>query len=377
MLLVVLLYIAIGLIGVKVYGIGKWNDEFLSLENTKALQALCAFGVILHHVSQRLEKPDVLLPFVDAGVLFVGMFFFCSGFGLMKSYTTKPNYLQGFIRHRLPSVLVPFYATIIIYLLYNIIEGQRFSPVEIVLFLTGFILINPQAWFAVAIVIFYIAFYIIFKYCKKVRIAFAGMAGFLLVYTIVCACLGHGGFWLQGEWWYNTCFLFLFGILVGRFEGNILSFVKKRYSILMPASVVLFFPVFILNLYVLKYVSYYANTPFQSGIPESFLCLSVQLPAIALFVVAVLLIIMKVRLYNKVLQFIGRMTLELYLIQNLFLTLLRSRFIQISNDIIYVLLVIFLSAIAAIGLHRLDTKIISLIVGKHRHQEQVVTSKRQ
>ncbi|SDN19177.1 acyltransferase family protein [Acetanaerobacterium elongatum] len=377
MLVVILLFVALGLFGLKIYGIGKWNEEFLSLENTKALQALCAFGVILHHLSQRLKTPDVLSPFVDAGVLFVGVFLFCSGYGLIKSYQSKQNYLQGFIRRRLPSVLVPLYATIIIYLVYNLIEGQRFSPVEIVLFLTGFILINPQAWFAVAIVIFYIAFYIIFKYCKKERTAFWGMAVFLLVYTIICACLGHGGFWFQGEWWYNTCFLFLFGMLAGRFEGNIISFAKKRYAILTPVLIVLFFPVFILNLYMLKHVSYYANTPFQSDIPERFLCLSVQLPAIVLFVAAVLLITMKVRFNNKILQLLGQMTLELYLIQYLFIILLRSRFIQINNDVMYVLLVLILSTLTAFGLHILDTKIISLIGGKHRYLKRVESSIKQ
>lgn len=377
MVVVILLFAALGLFGLKIYGKGKWNEEFLSLESTKALQALCAFGVILHHLSQGLENPDVLLPFVDAGVLFVGIFLFCSGYGLIKSYQSKQNYLQGFIRHRLPPVLIPLYVILIINLVYNLIEGQQFSPVEIILFLTGFILINHQAWFAVAIVIFYIAFYFIFKYCKKERTAFLVMAIFLLVYTIVCMCLGHGYYWFQGEWWYNTCFLFLFGMLAGRFEGSIISFVKKRYAILMPVSVVLFFPVFILNLYTLKHVSYYANTPSQSGIPESFLCLSVQLTAIVLFVTAVLLITMKVRFNNKILQIMGRMTLELYLVQYFFLVLLRSKFIQINNDIIYALLVMLLSALAAFGLHILDKKIISLIGGKQQYQKQVESSIKQ
>ena len=35
--------------GCKIYGPKKWNDEFLSLKQTKAIQGFCAVCIMLHH----------------------------------------------------------------------------------------------------------------------------------------------------------------------------------------------------------------------------------------------------------------------------------------------------------------------------------------
>ena len=55
------------------------------------------------------EGTGALTLFGLIGFLFVGVFFFFSGYGLFKSYKTKPGYLDGFLRKRLPVVLVPLY----------------------------------------------------------------------------------------------------------------------------------------------------------------------------------------------------------------------------------------------------------------------------
>lgn len=96
---------------------GSWHEDFLSLESTKAIQGFCAMTIILHHLSQRLTEQRLLFPFSQIGVLLVGVFFFSSGFGLIRSWRTKENYLNSFLKKRLLVVLVSFYVTTIIYLL--------------------------------------------------------------------------------------------------------------------------------------------------------------------------------------------------------------------------------------------------------------------
>ena len=87
------------------------NEDFTSLEIMKSLRGLAAIGVIFHHISQEdiFQKNQVLSPFVNAGAIFVSIFFFCSGYGLLKSFDSKENYLKGFIKNRLVKTLVlPF-----------------------------------------------------------------------------------------------------------------------------------------------------------------------------------------------------------------------------------------------------------------------------
>ena len=79
---------------------GEWNDEVLSLKQTKALQAYASICIMLHHIAlttcdknvvQEFHK-DGLNVFLPAGYLCVAIFFFCSGYGLYKSNQQKEHY---------------------------------------------------------------------------------------------------------------------------------------------------------------------------------------------------------------------------------------------------------------------------------------------
>ncbi len=89
----------------------EFNDDFTSLDAMISLRGFAALGVILHHISQEqiFQEKHVLSPFVNAGAYFVAIFFFCSGFGLIKSFDTKKDYLKGFISNRIvKTIVLPF-----------------------------------------------------------------------------------------------------------------------------------------------------------------------------------------------------------------------------------------------------------------------------
>ena len=89
--------------GAKVSGIGKWNEDVLSLEQSKAFQGFLAVCIMLHHVSQKTcaswLQPKTRIQhglgfFVPMGFLFVSVFLFFNGYGVYKSFHTKDNYLK-------------------------------------------------------------------------------------------------------------------------------------------------------------------------------------------------------------------------------------------------------------------------------------------
>jgi membrane-bound acyltransferase YfiQ involved in biofilm formation len=351
------------LLGVKVR-IRDWDDGFLSLGNTKILQGFCAVLIIIHHISQVLSDSKVLSPFNEYGVLFVGIFFFCSGYGLIKSFKTKDNYMQGFLGKRLPSVLIPFYITTFIYMAIFLLLSPKPSLKQIILNVTGIQLINPQAWYIVAIVLLYIAFYFIFKYIKNEKIAFVSMAVFIACYIIFGIILRHGPWWLQGEWWYNTCFLFYVGMLIARLEKGLIVIVKKYYAIILPVAIVAFVVMYRVSNYTIGKFSYYAQTETASGYPETLICFFTQLPAVILFVAAVFILCMKITFSNVILRFLSKISLELYLIHYLFLLLYKSDNIYISNDLLYVTLVVISSVAAAFLVNIIDKPIIRILTSK-------------
>ena len=89
----------------------EFHEDFMSLQNAKALRGFAAIGVILHHISQEdaFQTIKQIGIFKDAGYFMVAIFFLCSGYGLMKNLETKPDYLDGFLKKRLPVIVIPFY----------------------------------------------------------------------------------------------------------------------------------------------------------------------------------------------------------------------------------------------------------------------------
>jgi len=366
MIAIYVVLLIILLFGAKFSGFNNTHGDFLSLDNAKSIQGFVILVIILHHLSQDPAKVADLSFWANVGVLCVGIFFFYSGYGVIKSLQTKENYLKGFLKKRLLVVLIPFFLINFIYLIAGMISGAKYAPQEILLYLTGMQLINSHAWYIIAIVIFYLAFYLLFKLIKKKSIAFIGMAIFSSIYIVVSLSLGHGEWWLQGEWWFNTSFLFFLGMLIGEYETQTVAFARKFYWVLLPVCIAAFILVFMRSLYMLDTYSYWAEYKGGSGIPERWICLAWQLPAVILFVAVLLLVLIKLQLKNVILKFLGSICLEIYLIHNLFIELLRSSFIHIQNDVLYVALVIVLSVASAWVIHLADSRLIALVAKKKK-----------
>lgn len=357
--------------GLKIAPKGQFHEDFLSLKVSKGIQGFCAIAIICHHFSQYLiynyDGAGSLNIFENIGVWFVGIFFFCSGYGIIKSYRTKENYLHGFLKKRLPVILVPFYVITIIFTIISISSGKNFynmdnvltlgiiSPLTVILSLIGIMLVNSHAWYIVAITVFYLAFYFCFKKSKNDKNALIHMGIFSVIYILVCIVLGHGFLWFQGEWWYNSSFLFFIGMLVAYNEEKITAYAKEKYKILLPISLIGTVITILLDIFILHAVSYY------SSIVGCFVCLAFQLPSIIFFVMFVLLVSMKIKFNNPALDFLGKIALEVYLIHNLFLAGFRSNCIFIENDILYLAAIYASTILAACILHVIDQKLIKSI----------------
>lgn len=350
-------------LGVKFAGAGKWHEDAWSLSVSKGLQGICAVLIVLHHTaqmliqaSQMLGRPDESGPLAileEVGVCFVGIFFFFSGYGLLQSLNKKEDYLKGFFRKRLPVILIPFYLVIVIFLAFYFFVGDDLGgATEWISYLLGWKLINSHMWYIVEIFILYIVFFLLFRFISKRGVALALMGIFVAALTIGSLLLGHGEYWFQGEWWFNTSFLFFIGMLIAQYEEPFKAFVKKCY---IPLLIVIAAGTVILQratAYMLENYSYWSETETSQAYGDKIRCLAVQLPFVIFFVLFVLLVTMKLQFKNKVMDFLGTISLELYLIHNLFLELfIRPDLVSIENSVLYTLAVLSCSILAAFVLH--------------------------
>jgi membrane-bound acyltransferase YfiQ involved in biofilm formation len=335
--------------GVKFAGKNQFNNDFMSLEVTKCLQGICAVCIICHHMSQTgaFQQTGELSLFHDMGVCFVGIFFFCSGYGLIKSMQTKPGYMNTFLKKRLLTVLIPFYTMTVAFAVYDNVVGTHMTALQWILSLSGLILINSHSWYIVVIALLYLAFYFCFTKIKSEKKAFTVMGIFILAQMILGVIWGHlawwagkpfwwqapDGFstakwwmmpctwWFQGEWWINSTALFFAGLIFARFEQPVVGWLKQNYWIKLVVLAVVVVAGEIVSQKALNGLSYWSEfgTERSLGIGKKYICLITQTVYVTAFVCFVFMVMMKMRSINPVTKFLGKIVLEIYLMHNLLL----------------------------------------------------------
>lgn len=373
--------------GAKGYGRKQWNDGFLSLEQMKMLQGYMAVCIMFHHMAQKTCAPwhpakyivHGLDIYVDLGYFFVGVFLFCSGYGLFKSYKTKENYLKGFVKSRILPIVIAFYASEWIYLILRVLMGEKMDVWQVVYYFTGVQLANYYGWYVIAVPIFYLIFYLAFKFCKKDGWALFMTTIGILLYTWIGTYVDHNDWWMKGEWWYNTAHLFVLGLLFARFEKTIVAHVKKYYWIYLVLMFVGIFAFFKFSVYAQNVWSYYGeNFKADHKVLRRWGCLFSQMLTSSSFVFFVFLAMMKIKIGNKALQFFGGITLELYLIHGIFVELFGYNFLDVTESLHYIknvplyVLVVVVCAIPATLLFKQLLKLLTFFNGKPKKRNSDV-----
>lgn len=308
-----------------------FREDFLSPENTQALKGVLAVLVVLHHLYQR-SAAGLLYPLFDnVGVLCVSLFFFLSGYGVQKSYDRKPGYRRAILRRRIPSVLMPYLCLILIYWLFSGVEGPLLTPGQVA---EGFLRGQPvdsYSWYIVCILWLYLGFWLSVTLCPESRLGRIGL--------LVLACLGWVGLCRKLEYmgyWYNAILLFPAGSLFAAYERSITGFFKAHYLPLLAASVLgfcLFFPLALI-----------------AALEDTNILL--HWPGCCCFVALALLVLMKWRLCNPALRFLGEISFEIYSIHGLFLRLFRSPVLWLEGEALWGAAVLMCTIPTAWVLHR-------------------------
>jgi len=316
-------------------GLKGYHNDYLSMANTQALKGICALLVIFHHLSLMLPNIKILALFSNIGYLSVSIFFFISGYGLMYGLINKKDYLKGFLSKRLSSVLIPYFIVNLVYIFIRIILKQKLLLID---FSMSFINGHPFvdfSWYILDILFFYIVFYFLFKYFK---------IGTAIIFTIVITCLLV--LFLNkinyGSWWYESCFVFVVGILWAWKFQTVNNFCKKQYYIKLILTCCMFYMAFLVFPITSKiFQSESALVPLLGNVLASIL-----------FTLCYLLFSMKLKVQNFVLNWIGKISLELYLIHGIVLSTLRT-YIP-NNNVLYITLTIVISLMIATVLHSIS-----------------------
>ncbi len=329
----------------------KYNDEYLGLRQTKSVLAIFAIGIIIHHISLKthtqLDASSVIRhifdPFRAMGYLFVSYFFFCSGFGIFKSFTEKADYLKGFLKKHLVPICASFFIADILFQIERIKRNAFAFPA------------NTYSWFIFAIIAAYIGFFICARFFKKHVIA--GLFTGAVLWCVICKLL------VFDSYWYNTILAFPLGAVFAKNYNSITACFKKRYALWLAVS---FVATCVLHFFAADDMRLFGF--FGGGISYNWtkeIQSVLQIVAALVFCFFISLLSMKIELKSKVLDFLGGMTLEIYLTHVLFVELFSEEFIYsydplvyIKNPFLYLAIVIVLTIPVAWGIYLLRTKVL-------------------
>ena len=348
---VYVLILALFIWGGKFAGFKKdqFHEDSSSLDSMMSLRGFAAIGVILHHISQESAfqqaggygKPGELAIFENAGYLFVAIFFFCSGYGLIKSLETKPDYLNGFIKKRIVKTLVvPYYVSIVIYGILRTAIGERFAPVQWITHIVGVSMMNDYAWYPVTAAFLYLAFYLIFKNIKNRKVCYILMALVIVALGMVFCVNGHftwyAGpknwwlspshplnrkwyaqqkmFWFSGEWWVNSCPALFIGMIFARYEKSIREWFKKFYWGKLVLVLVITFGTFVLSSYGQSRFGWWSEWSGRGpDIDRKIATYFCVIPYSMMFAIMIFTIMLKYKVSNPVSRFFGKISLETYM----------------------------------------------------------------
>ena len=344
----------------------EFNDDFTSLEVMKSVRGLAAIGVILHHISQEwtFQESGVLTPFVNAGAYFVAIFFFCSGYGLIRSFESKKDYLKGFIRKRIVrAIVVPYYVDVVLYGVFYFVVKIPFEKTQWVTNLLGVTMMNTYAWFPIVLALLYLVFFICFRFFGNRKVCFAVILVFIIAMGIGACINGHMAwwagpanwwmddnfwetsfkwwmdekiFWFQGEWWVNSAPAFLTGLIFATYEQKIVSFFKKKYAGKFFVLLIITLLLFGLSEYGQSRFGYWSEFDGTGpAIREKIATYFCQIPLMFVVPFTVFIFMMKYHVINPVTRFFGKYSLHTYLMNLMALTCLRFLSYNFSDSPFY------------------------------------------
>lgn len=221
-----------------------YQSDYLSISQTTSVKGLFTLLIFLSHAKGYCSIPpsDLGMKFLSfLGQMVVVMFFFYSGFGIMKQYEDRgKRYLTAFPKNRILKLLVHFDIAVLLYLIVQTLLGNYFPFSHYVLCWIGWASIGNSCWFIFNMIILYIIIYCSLSIANRMRgesnsISVVILFSFTILFWLLLRCLKT-----SDTYWYNTLIAFPLGAAYSQVHLRIDSF-HERYS--KPFAIIVMFAI--------------------------------------------------------------------------------------------------------------------------------------
>lgn len=187
------------------------------LKRLNSMRGIFAVEIVIGHVV-RYEN-TILYPLGKFMIISVAFFFFVSAFGMVISFQEKDNYLKGFLLVKLPYIfalaVITFAVNVCMDLIYPKELGYCFKKGNLI-----FHFLSVTNWYLWELALFYIVFFIVYKYIKKYRILTVSIITTLFI-----------GIIFQFGWktkWYASAMAFPVGLAMGEYYLLLIQLLRSK-----------------------------------------------------------------------------------------------------------------------------------------------------
>ena len=325
----------LGLLGLCLWGLRPakpllrgMHENNLTLEASLSIRGLLTLVVIFSHLNIWRSSGFVFPLFERLGYPTVSVFFFLSGYGLQEQHMSRENYARGFLKKRLLTVALPYLVVTALYWAYYQWLGREQSVLQMATDLLHGKPIASFSWYILASMSFYFGFWLIMVLCRK-------RYGTMVLCTMVWYGL-HTAFCVMmnyGTWWYISAFGAVVGVAWAIYEQRLRPWLAKNYYCVLLCAATILISMVLLSRGL-------ADVPIASQIANT--------AEATVFACCVILITFKLSPGNPVLQFLGQLSMEMYLLHGLAMMLWNNPVVRIQNDLLYCLLVLATSVVLAL-----------------------------
>lgn len=304
MVIFLIILIIIAGYGAGICGPAYFNGDFSEKKNTAAVNGIFVVLVVFSHFVQYADMSGALdAPYMalrtHLSQMIVVPFLFYSGYGMMESIKRKGESYVKRIPARFLKLLLKFDIVVILFLIVDYLIGDHYPLKGILLAFTTWTAVGNSNWYITAILMLYACMFIAFLASMRLLKGRAQrLAGIAILAALTAAVMylqvraGRPGYC------YNTMMAFPFGCLFSELREPVWNFITGRQLRWLYVTVII--------------VAVYAVCSAHRW--DSIIVYSTWGLA---FAALMILITMKVRVYNRALEWLGSHVFSIYMLQRI------------------------------------------------------------
>ncbi len=308
-------------------------DKLLTTRNSNYIKGISAIMICISHIVDNSFPSNIV--FLKDGSLWVGIFLFLSGYGLVYSFYNKKNYLKNFFKNKILKLYIPVVIAEIIYIIvYSCFFSYSFSFVDIVLGILCIKNINTAFWYIQLTFIIYFIFYILYKNNKIKNKCFI-LIEIYVIYMIFSIILDK----LVGidTWWYISLSCFVLGVLCYEYKDLINKILESKIIKIINVVSIILLLVFII---LLNHSLVYRNN--FLGINNNYFLIMLDIVFNPLFCCTFIYNFCRINIASKILNVLGNNSMLIYFYHRIAIKLFTEKFI-INNCYIRLILILIVT----------------------------------